>query len=918
MTLRSRSLLPLLLASSTVAAAAGFDAALLDDFDRFPYLWTASDNVTLDNPAIPAGDPLALPGQGAFERVLGVTGPLRVAIQIQGRICNSGNGVIPVVLKTTPTFDATTADVKTITLGTARETHVDKKTGEPQRHLEDVDHDGRLDLVLHFRYDETGLSCDPAVVPFNGRTLDGRAFTAGGAKARFGRPFAAAEDWSTAEGLKFWYYGRNTGDTVTVELLDNRAADPGPAGWRLVWSDEFDGPAGQPPNPAHWTHEIGDGTANGIPGWGNNELETYTDSVNNAATDGAGHLAITAARADGSLSCFYGPCQYTSARLVSRYKAEFAYGRIEAKIRVPQGAGMWPAFWSLGTNIGEAGWPQSGEIDIMEFIGRRPSEVFGSLHGPGYSGGQSFTGSHDFGTGVYNADHVFAVEWQPNRVDWLVDGLRYHSATPTNVAPNQWVFNHPFFLTLNLAVGGYLAGPVGAETVFPQSMLVDYVRVYQGPDTAERFQSSFHDDFLGWREVSLPFAGFTRSAEQPPGAPDDGLGLGEVWGYGFRLPEDGVSANPILIDKVRRVQPASAVVVNTNDTGAGSLRRAVQAVADGGTIGFDPRLAGVTIGLTSGPLRVSGKSVTIDGAEAPGLRVSGGGRDRVLIVDAGAGATIRHLVLADGFGWDLAGGILNNGTLNLDHVVVADNAVGAAFNDFWKGGGGIYNGGRSTLNLTDSTVRDNHTALVDGGGIYAFFNAAIHIENSTISGNRAGNVGGGIRMLGNATVVNSTISGNTSTAWYGGAVFHTDGVMSVVNSTITANVAPPWAGAAVFVGTFTSASATLTLANTIVGPNQDFGCFAGHFGPGVVSLASGGHNVFTDGSCHPAGSDQVVGDSALGALADNGGPTWTHALLEGSPAIDAADAAVCPLTDQRGVPRPQGPACDVGAFERVP
>lgn len=269
--------------------------------------------------------------------------------------------------------------------------------------------------------------------------------------------------------------------TLAVGLADNRAPDPSPSGWKLVWSDEFNGPAGQPPNPAHWTHEIGDGTANGNPGWGNNELESYTDRLDNAATDGAGHLAITAARADGSLSCYYGPCQYTSARLISRDKAEFAYGRIEARICVPQGAGMWPAFWSLGTNIGEVGWPQAGEIDFMEFVGRQPNKISGSIHGPGYSGGHSVTGTHDFGTAVYDGDHVFAVEWQPNRIDWFVDGIRFHSATPASVAPNQWVFNHPFFVILNLAIGGNFGGPVGAETVFPQSMLVDYVRVYRRP-----------------------------------------------------------------------------------------------------------------------------------------------------------------------------------------------------------------------------------------------------------------------------------------------------------------------------------------------------------------------------------------------------------------------------------------------------
>jgi beta-glucanase (GH16 family) len=919
MTLRSRSLLPILLAWSTVAAAAGFDPSVLDDFDAFPYLWTASSNVTLDNPAIAPGDPLALPGQEAFERVLSVTAPFHVAIDVQGKICNSGNGVVPVVLKTTATFDAATADPSTITLGNAHETHVDKKTGQAQRHLEDADHDGRLDLVLHFRYNETGLPCPPAVVPFNGRTYDGRSFTAGGAGARFAHPFAASQDWSTAEGLSLLYHGGNTGDTIGVELLDNRAPDPGPSGWKLVWSDEFNGAAGQPPDAGHWSHETGDGTANGIPGWGNNELESYTDSTANASTDGAGHLAITTRKADGSLSCYYGPCQYTSARLVSRDKAEFAHGRIEARLRVPKGAGLWPAFWSLGSNVGQVGWPQSGEIDFMEFVGRDPSKVSGSIHGPGYSGGQSITGTADIGTGVYNDFHTFAVEWQPSRIDWFMDGVVFHSVKPSDVAPRQWVFDHPFFLVLNLAVGGFLGGPVSPDTVFPQSLLVDYVRVYQGPDTAERFVSSFRDDFIGWREVSLPFSDFTRGAEQPAGAPNDGLGLNEVWGYGFRLPDAGVSANPILMDKVRRVQPASAIVVNTNDSGSGSLRRAVDAVASGGTIGFDPGLAGRTISLTTGPLWISNKTLTIDGEDARGLRISGGGRDRVMIVDPGAGATVRDLVMADGWAWDLAGGILDNGTLNLDHVVVEGNVVGSSFNDFWKGGGGIYAGGGSTLNLIGSTVRDNQTALVDGGGVYAFFDARVRIEDSTISGNTAGNTGGGIRMLGNATIVNSTISGNTS-AWYGEAIFHTDGVMSLVNSTIAGNIAPSLgdARAAIFVGTFTGANATLTLANTIVGSNEGLDCFMGFFGAGVVTLASGGHNVFTDGSCNATATDQVVGDSGLAALADNGGPSWTHALVEGSPAIDAADPTICPPADQRGVPRPQGPACDVGAFERVP
>ena len=438
-----------------------------------------------------------------------------------------------------------------------------------------------------------------------------------------------------------------------------------------MWSDEFNGPAGRKPDSRNWTHEIGDGTANGIPGWGNDELEYYTDDAQNAATNGRGQLAITARQSDGSLSCYYGPCQFTSARLISQHKAEFAYGRIETRIKVPAGAGLWPAFWSLGTNIADVGWPQTGEIDIMEFVGRVPNEIFGTIHGPGYSGGASFGGTHDFGVPVSDSFHTVSIEWQPNRIDWYVDGILYHSATPASVAPNQWVFNHPFFLILNMAIGGNFGGPVDPNVTFPQSYLIDYVRVYQGPDTAERFETTFVDDTPGWKEVSLPFPGFTRSGWQPKGAPNDGLTLSSVWGYGLVLPPSGLASGSLLLDKVRLIQPLELTVTNTNQSGAGSLSRAVEIIGNGGTIDFAAALAGQTITVAPGrPFIVNGKSVTIDAASAPGLTLSGGGAERVFIVEGGSTATLRHLTITNGFGFDLAGGILNNGTVNLERCVV--------------------------------------------------------------------------------------------------------------------------------------------------------------------------------------------------------------------------------------------------------
>ncbi|MBV9789587.1 MAG: family 16 glycosylhydrolase, partial [Chloroflexi bacterium] len=199
------------------------------------------------------------------------------------------------------------------------------------------------------------------------RVLSAKSASSPRSSFQFGREFAAPEDWSDASGMSFWYYGRNTGRSINVQLLDNAAPDPAPSQWQLAWSDEFNEPAGTAPNPNNWNYEIGDGTQNGNIGWGNSELQYYTNSRENAATDGQGNLAITVKKLDESstLRCYYGPCQYTSARLLTKNKVEFAYGRIESRIKVARGAGIWPAFWSLGTDIDRVNWPQTGEIDFM-------------------------------------------------------------------------------------------------------------------------------------------------------------------------------------------------------------------------------------------------------------------------------------------------------------------------------------------------------------------------------------------------------------------------------------------------------------------------------------------------------------------------------------------------------------------------
>lgn len=905
----------ILQASGTIVDNDVYDSNLLDDFERPPHLWQASDNVILSNLEISAEDSLALPEQGAYENVLNATVPLQVDTQLVGSLCNE-KGIVTIVLWSTETFDATAVDHTTVTLGHAHEAHVNSATGELTRHEVDLKRDGLMDLIFHFRFEDTGLACDAQILPVNGFTYDGQPISGGGANASFNRHFAIGQDWSFSDGLSFWYYGQNTGDTITVELLDNRAPDPGPSEWSLVWHDEFDDPSGTPPNPANWGYEIGDGTVNGIPGWGNAELQYYTDSVDNAAMDGEGNLVITAREADGSLLCYYGPCEYTSARLLSWHKAEFAYGRIESRMLLPDGgAGLWPAFWSLGTDIDQVGWPQTGEIDFMEYVSRLPEEIFGTVHGPGYAGGASFGNTYQFPGGASADYHTFAIEWQPDRIEWYVDDILYHTATPADVAPNEWVFNDPVFLLFNQAIGGNFGGPVSEDTVFPQSMKIDYVRVYQGPDTAERFEVDFVDDFSGWQEVTIPFNSFTRSQNQPEGAPNDGLALTEVWGYGFKLPDAGTTTGHILIDQVRLMQPTAVTVTNTHNDGEGSLRWAANTVANDGVVSFDPSLSGQTIALNS-PLTISGKAITIDGTNAPELAVSGGDLERVLIVEPTAVVSINDLVLMNGFGWQLAGCILNNGNLTLDRVTVTGCVMATDAGDFWQGGGGIYTGEAASLHLLNSTV-SNNTAGWSGGGLYAFFNSTTTIEGSTISNNISNDVGGGIRSLGDATIVNSTISGNEATGWYGGALFVTDGVVQLTNSTVAENISPAAAPADLFVGTFTDADATLQLTNTIVSSAAE-NCFFAPWGSGIVTLQSDHNNVFTDATCFAGITDQVVSSAELEALADNGGNTLTHALLSSSPAIDSADNAACPLVDQRGVARPQGANCDVGAYESVP
>jgi beta-glucanase (GH16 family) len=264
---------------------------------------------------------------------------------------------------------------------------------------------------------------------------------------------------------------------ATLGLVTAALGGIQPAAARAAsWSDDFTGPAGSAPDSAKWGYDIG----NVNNGWGNQELEYYTNSRNNSRLDGNGNLVITA-RADDAAQyqCFYGTCRYTSARLLTKTKFTQQYGTFEIRAKIPRGQGLWPAFWMLGSDIDGVGWPNCGEIDVMENIGREPNTVHGSLHGPGYSGGNPITGTYSLPGGAAFADgfHTFAVQWSPNAISWSVDGQVYQTKTPADAGGNHWAFDHPFFLIMNVAVGGTWPGSPDGSTQFPQEMVVDYVHV---------------------------------------------------------------------------------------------------------------------------------------------------------------------------------------------------------------------------------------------------------------------------------------------------------------------------------------------------------------------------------------------------------------------------------------------------------
>jgi beta-glucanase (GH16 family) len=243
--------------------------------------------------------------------------------------------------------------------------------------------------------------------------------------------------------------------------------------WKLSWSDEFDGPDGSAIDTSKWSFQTGGN------GWGNSELEYYTDRVENAyienPTDANGVLVIKTIKEK------YMGLNYTSARLFTYKKFEQMFGRFEARMQIPYGQGIWPAFWMMGST---GSWPNGGEIDIMENIGKEPNIIHGTIHGPGYSGANGLGAPFTLPAGQRWADdyHLFAMEWEPNIMRWYVDNQLYLTLTPAEIpAGTKWVYDHPFYLLLNVAVGGGWPGYPDKSTTFPQTLKVDFVRVYVRP-----------------------------------------------------------------------------------------------------------------------------------------------------------------------------------------------------------------------------------------------------------------------------------------------------------------------------------------------------------------------------------------------------------------------------------------------------
>lgn len=250
--------------------------------------------------------------------------------------------------------------------------------------------------------------------------------------------------------------------TTYILLLSGLACTAQVKKGKLVWEENFNGKV---LNEKVWNFELGDGCPN-ICGWGNNERQIYTNE--NHRLEG-GKLIITA-RKDGE--------KYTSTRITSAGKKEFKYGYIEARAKLPVGQGIWPAFWMLGSNIKQVGWPKAGEIDILEYIGKEPDMVFTSLHTQD-SHGQTINTKKTKIEDIEEGFHTYAINWTKDKIEFFVDNNLVYTFAPENKTEEVWPFNQPFYFIVNVAVGGNFGGPEVDDKIFPQEFIIDYIKVYE-------------------------------------------------------------------------------------------------------------------------------------------------------------------------------------------------------------------------------------------------------------------------------------------------------------------------------------------------------------------------------------------------------------------------------------------------------
>jgi len=275
--------------------------------------------------------------------------------------------------------------------------------------------------------------------------------------------------------------------SVVLTLMVNPVADAATKKTlKLLWSDEFNGKKGTLPSSKTWTREIGGG------GWGNSERQFYTDKAANASMDGAGRLVITANRISNDYGDLIGDvpgtedilnrcseCQFTSARMKTARNLSFQYGRIEARIKMPQGIGTWPAFWMLGGDLLDGvPWPECGEIDIMEFRGDIPDRSTSAIHGPTTPPGSGLGAAFLSYDSLSNGYHTYAIEWKKNSLTFIVDGRVTGTYSSADTGTRGWVYNQKFFLILNLAMGGTYAGEYIDPMLNQAQLHVDYIRFY--------------------------------------------------------------------------------------------------------------------------------------------------------------------------------------------------------------------------------------------------------------------------------------------------------------------------------------------------------------------------------------------------------------------------------------------------------